>query len=103
MNKKINLAEETISVSELKSLSRWIIKAKKLTKSDLTIKFENNFSRWIGNKYSVFVNSGSSANLLIAQSLLEGDFLNNKKIIIPAVSWITTAMPFLQLGYQPIL
>ena len=103
MKKKIELAENTISKKELKSLSLWLLKYQKLTKSKLTIKFEKQFSKYLGVKYSVFVNSGSSANLLIAQSLLEGCFLRNKKIILPSVSWITTISPFIQLGYEVIL
>ena len=61
------------------------------------------FSNYLGSKYSIFVNSGSSANLLIAQSLLEGGYLKNKIVILPAVSWSTTVSPFLQLGYKVIL
>ena len=51
----------------------------------------------------MFVNSGSSANLLIAQALLEGNFLKNKTVILPAVSWSTSVAPFIQLGYRVIL
>ncbi len=101
--KKINLAEQTISPSELKKLSKWILKEQKLTKGNLNLKFEKKFSEWLGVKYSVFVNSGSSANLLIAQSLLESNFLKNKTVVIPSVSWSTTVAPFVQLGYDVIL
>ena len=51
---------------------------------------------------SVFVNSGSSANLLMA-ILLEGRFLKNKTVVLPAVSWSTSVSPFIQLGYKVIL
>ena len=54
-------------------------------------------------KKSIFVNSGSSANLLIAQTLLEGNYLKNKFVVLPAVSWSTTVSPYLQLGYKIIL
>ena len=57
----------------------------------------------MGRKHSIFVNSGSSANLLIAQTLLEGSFLKNRVVVVPAVSWSTTVSPFLQLGYEVIL
>ena len=46
------------------------------------------------------MNSGSSANLLIAQGLLEAKMLKNKTIIAPAVSWVTTVTPFMQMGYD---
>ena len=61
------------------------------------------FSAKIKVSYSIFVNSGSSANLLIAQTLLEGNFLKNKTVILPSVSWSTTVSPFIQLGYKVII
>ncbi len=43
-----------------------------LTQSKKVLEFEKKWSRWLGVKYSVFVNSGSSANfisMLILKSL----------------------------------
>ena len=51
----------------INSLINWLKKNPRLTKGDLTLKFEKLFSNWIKRRYSIFVNSGSSANLLIAQ------------------------------------
>tara|TARA_Y100000590_G_scaffold467800_1_gene648040 strand:- start:65 stop:1237 length:1173 start_codon:yes stop_codon:yes gene_type:complete len=99
-NKNIRLAGNTISKNEINLLIQWLKKNEKLTKGKLTINFEKIFSKWLKKKYSIFVNSGSSANLLVAQSLLESGYLKNKTIIAPAVSWITTVAPFLQLGYK---
>lgn len=98
--KRYKLVTDTISRGELVSLSHWIKSAKKLTMGSLCSKFEKNFSKFIKNKYSIFVNSGSSANLLMAKSLLEAKYLRNKIIIAPALSWSTTIMPFEQLGYD---
>ncbi len=100
---KVKLAEDTISKAELKQLSEWVIETNQLTKGPLTSQFEEEFSKYFGVKHSVFVNSGSSANLLMAYSLQESGYLKNKKVIVPAVSWITTLSPFLQLGYEVIL
>ncbi len=98
--KKIFLADSTIEKSELEALGKWITKGERLTKGPLCIKFEKEFAKWQGSKYAIFVNSGSSANLLVAQALLEGNYLENKTIIAPAVSWVTTVTPFMQLGYD---
>ena len=76
---------------------------KYLNQSVYTRNFEKKFSKILGSKYSIFVNSGSSANLLMAQVLLEGNYLKNKKIVLPAVSWSTSVSPFIQLGYEIIL
>ena len=98
--KPIKLTDNTISLKHIHSLINWLKKNPKLTKGKLTIKFENLFSKWINRKYSIFVNSGSSANLLIAQGLLEANMLRNKIAIAPAVSWVTTVTPFMQMGYD---
>ena len=100
---KINLAEDTISQEELIELSEWIKSGARLTKGELTKQFEEEFSKYMGVKHSVFVNSGSSANLLMIYSLLENHDLKNKIAIVPAVSWVTTLSPFMQLGFQPYL
>ena len=107
--KKINsksvysLAYNTIDQKDYKVLIKFLQKNSYLNQSKVTKSFEKKFSNKIGSKYSVFVNSGSSANLLIAQTLLQGDFLKNKTVILPSVSWSTTVSPFLQLGYKVIL
>lgn len=99
-NFRYKLAEDTISKIEIKKLSNWLPKSNRLTQDKNVDKFQNNFSKYLNVKDSIFVNSGSSANLLIAQSLLESGLLRNKKIIAPTLSWSTTVTPFLQLGYN---
>lgn len=99
----IKLAENTISQEELVSLSKWIPETPQLTKGPLVLEFEKKFANYIGTKHCVMVNSGSSANLLMAYALLEGDYLKNKKVVVPAISWITTLSPFLQFGFDVLL
>lgn len=98
--KNYALAIDTISKNELFDLTRWILKGNKLTKGELTLEFENKFSKYIGSKYSVFVNSGSSANLLILYSLVQSGRLKNKTAIVPSVSWVTTVSPFMQFNFD---
>ncbi len=97
------LAHNTIDNEDYKVLINFLRARKFLTQSKVTRKFENKFSRYLGTKKSIFVNSGSSANLLMAQTLIEGKFLKNKIAVLPSVSWSTTVSPFLQLGYKVIL
>lgn len=99
----IKLAENTITHEELLALSEWIPNALQLTKGPLVVEFEKQFSNYIGTKHCVMVNSGSSANLLMAYSLLEGNYLRNKKVVVPAISWITTLSPFLQFNFDILL
>ena len=99
----IRLAENTITQEELLALSQWIPTTPQLTKGPLVIEFEKKFAAYLGTKHCVLVNSGSSANLLMAYALLEGDYLRNKKVVVPAISWITTLSPFMQFGFDVIL
>lgn len=99
----IRLAENTITHDELLALSQWIPTTPQLTKGPLVIEFEKKFASYLGTKHCVLVNSGSSANLLMAYALLEGDYLRNKKVVVPAISWITTLSPFMQFGFDVIL
>ncbi len=99
----IRLAENTISQKELIALAEWIPNTPQLTKGPLVVEFEKKFAAYIGTKHCVMVNSGSSANLLMAYSLLEGNYLKNKKVVVPGISWITTLSPFLQFGFEVLL
>jgi CDP-6-deoxy-D-xylo-4-hexulose-3-dehydrase len=99
----VKLADNTISVEEMASLADWLKEGHQVTKGPITRQFEAEFAAYIGTKYSVMVNSGSSANLLMAFSLLEAGYLKNKKVIVPAVSWVTTLSPFVQLAFECFL
>jgi CDP-6-deoxy-D-xylo-4-hexulose-3-dehydrase len=100
---KITLVKDTIDFDDIKKLISWLETNPKLTKGNLTVEFEKKWSEWLGTKYSVFVNSGSSANLAAVYSLILSGRLKNKKIIVPAVSWVTTVTPAIQLGLEPIM
>lgn len=99
----IKLVKDTIDIEDINVLIEWLKNNPKLTKGELTIEFENLWSKWLGCKYSVFVNSGSSANLAAIYSLMLSGKLKNNKIIVPAVSWVTTVTPAIQLGLTPIM
>ena len=94
--KKFPLVQDTISKKEIVSLSNWLLKGQRLTKGELTLKFEKKFAQYINRKYSLFVNSGSSANLLMLSALIEGNKLKNNRAIVAGVSWSTTLSPFIQ-------
>ena len=99
----IKLVNDTIDKKDIEKLINWLQNYPHLTKGPITIEFEKKWSEWVGSKYSVFLNSGSSANLAAIYSLILSKRLKNKKIIVPAVSWVTTVAPAIQLGLEPIL
>lgn len=78
-------------------------KLPQLTKGALTVEFEKQWARWVGTKYAIFCNSGSSANFLMAYAALLSGKLKNKKVVVPSVGWVTTISPFMQLGFKPIM
>jgi len=102
-NMKVRLAEQIIDQTDVDQLVEWIQSTDRFTKGEQTLLFEEEWSRWLGSKYSVFVNSGSSANFLMFLGLLHSGKLRNKKVIVPAVSWVTTVSPAMQLGFEPIV
>ena len=58
--KKVFLADDTITKSELFALSEWMLAGNRLTKADQTLAFEQEFRDWMGSRHAIFTNSGSS-------------------------------------------
>jgi CDP-6-deoxy-D-xylo-4-hexulose-3-dehydrase len=84
-------------------LSNFISKAKILSFGPQCQKFEENFSKYQNRKYTVFVNSGSSANLAIIQALLNlGRLKKGDNIGFSALTWSTNVMPIIELGFNAI-
>lgn len=100
----IRLVEDTIDNDDINSLIEWLKTYPRLTKGPLTEELEEKFAKWVGTNHSVFVNSGSSANLLMIAALLEsGKLEKGDKVIVPALAWATDLAPIIQLGLEPIL
>lgn len=100
----IKLADDTVDASDRQALADWILTNPRLTKGDLTIEFEKAFAKYVGNEYAVFVNSGSSANMLMFYSLIINDKIHfGDKVVVPAISWATDYAPVVQCGLNPIL
>lgn len=86
-----------------KKLVSFIRNSKKLSFGSECETFERNFASWQGRKHFIFVNSGSSANLAIIQSLLNlGKIKLGDYIGFSALTWSTNVMPIIELGLQPI-
>jgi len=101
----IKLVSDTIDKEDIKALTEWLQQnpIPKLTKGDLTKELEQKWAVKIGTNFSVFVNSGSSAILLLLAALKErGDFKKNKKIVVSSLSWLTDVSSPMQLGLKPI-
>ena len=98
----IKLVSDTIDRQDISALIEWLQQdpIPRLTKGELTKELEEKWAKKIGTKYSVFVNSGSSAILLTLAALKESGKLKNNKIVVPALSWATDVSSPMLLGYD---
>jgi CDP-4-dehydro-6-deoxyglucose reductase, E1 len=97
-----NLIYSNWSKKEIKNIKD-VIKSNRYTMGKKVDEFEKKFSKYIGSKYSVMVNSGSSANLLALNSFFfkkKNKLKRGDEIIVPAISWSTTYSPMQQLGLK---
>ncbi len=104
MNFKFPLATSSWDRLEYDAIQR-VIESGIFTMGENVKIFEKEFSQFFGSKFSLMVNSGSSANLLMIASLF---YTKNKKyqlvagdeIIVPAVAWSTSFFPLYQYGLK---
>lgn len=111
MSRKIPLNECTYNQEEIEAAID-VLRSGQLTMATLCARFEERFARELGVANAIFVNSGSSANLLtffaLANPALK-DRQGRKKlspgaeVIVPAVTWSTTIWPIVQAGGVPVL
>jgi CDP-6-deoxy-D-xylo-4-hexulose-3-dehydrase len=71
-----------------------------LTQSKNVQAFEEEWSRWLGTKYSVLVNSGSSANLITIAALKE--LFGTGEIIVPTLTWVSDIASVIHCGFHPV-
>ncbi len=71
-----------------------------LTQSSNVQAFEKEWSKWLGVKYSVYVNSGSSANLVTIAALKQ--LYDGGEIIVPTLTWVSDIASVLQNGFKPV-
>lgn len=65
--------------------------------------FENQAAKYVGTKYAVAVNSGSSANLIALCAFIAIHKIpRGSEVIIPATTFATVASPVIQLGLVPV-
>jgi len=103
---KINhpLMKNNFTRSDMNAVKKIInVKNLILTQSKNVRQFEKKWSKWLGVKYSTFVNSGSSANF-ITLSILKILNKNKKKneIIVPTLTWIADISSVIMNGFKPI-
>ena len=102
MKKKFPLIKNNILKSDLDLVIKYLKKKDPiLTQSKEVEKFEKLWSKWLGVKHSIFVNSGSSSNL-ITLTVLKILFPKGGKIIVPPLTWTSDISSIIQNGFEPI-
>ena len=103
---KINhpLMDNNLTKSDMHSVRKLISKKNiLLTQSKKVKEFERNWSKWLGVKYSVFVNSGSSANFLTISLLnILNKNKNKNEIIVPSLTWVSDINSVVMNGFTPV-
>ncbi len=72
-----------------------------LTNGPKVREFEEAWNKWLGTKFSIFVNSGSSANLL-SLTLLKIKYPDGGEVIVPPFTWVSDIASVIQCGFTPV-
>ena len=95
------LMENNILREDLDALIRYLQQPEPmLTQSAQVRAFEEEWSKWLGVRHSVFVNSGSSANLITMCALRE--LRGSGEVIVPTLTWVSDIASVLQAGFTPV-
>lgn len=94
------LMEDNVSAEDRGVLIDFLKKNERLTQSFHVQEFEREWSEWCGVKYSVFVNSGSSANLITLAALRERS--GPGEVIVPTLTWVSDIAAVLHCGFKPV-
>ena len=102
MKYKFPLMKNNILKEDLKKVIQYLKKKDPfLTQKFNVKKFEKEWSKWLGVKYSVFVNSGSSANLL-SMALLKLKYPKGGEVIVPPLTWVSDISSVIQNNFKPV-
>lgn len=92
--------QELVSLVSASLDMRWV-------DGEITRNFEKEMARFMGVRFAIMVNSGSSANLLALSALMSPLFMSNQlkpgdEVITVAAGFPTTVNPILQNGLVPV-
>lgn len=87
--------DDAIGSHDKKLMCDFINSGAKLSYGQKVNEFEALWSKWLGVKHSVYVNSGSSANLLLVQAM--HDLYGRGDWVAQSCTWATNVSPIMQL------
>ena len=97
------LMNNAVTADDKLDLIKFITTSDHYTSGPKILEFENEWSIWLGSKYSLYVSSGSTANFLLLAAIKEKyNLQNGDKVLVPACTWVTNVSPVIQLGLEPV-
>jgi CDP-4-dehydro-6-deoxyglucose reductase, E1 len=100
MNYKWPLINDNVSQKDREVLSDFILSNQRLTNGLKVREFEDIWSKWLGTKHSVMVNSGASGNFL--SIALVKELYGIGEVIVPPLGWVSDISSVVQLGMTPV-
>ncbi len=97
---KHNLMDNNITSVDNKKVINFLKKNPRLTNGRQVELFEKKWSKWLGTKYSIFVNSGSAANLA-SIAFLKTKFKDGE-IIVPTITWVSDILSVYFNNFKPV-
>lgn len=97
---KHHLMNNNITFDDNQKVINFLKTNPRLTNGKKVLEFEKKWSKWLGVKYSVFVNSGSSANI-ISLAYLKTKYTQGE-IIVPALTWVSDITSILYNNFKPV-
>ena len=94
------LINNNISQQDKRALSDFVLNTDRFTNGPKVKEFEKAWSNWLGARHTVFVNSGASANYIMASVLKEQKGLG--EVIVPPIGWVSDIAPLVNLGFTPV-
>ena len=94
------LMENNITMEDLNVLIKFLKGQPRLTQSENVKAFEREWSEWLGVRYSVFVNSGASANFITMAAVKH--LYGVGEVIVPPLTWVSDIVSVFQNGFKPV-
>ena len=94
------LMRNNITREDLDILIEFLKGMPRLTQAGNVEAFENEWSNWLGVRHSVYVNSGSSANLITIAALKH--LYGGGEIVVPTLTWVSDIAAVIQNGFTPV-
>lgn len=101
MNFQWPLINDNISQKDKEVLADFILNSNRFTNGPKVKEFEAAWSKWLGVKYSVMVNSGASANY-VTMAITRELKGQRGEIIVPPIGWVSDIASVVNTGFTPV-